>query len=398
MLPNDPKDPNKTSPPPPFGSSFDPHTNPQDPNNPYSSHYHQVQSELASHRLRDAHGRFIPEHPNQNPGLNLPPNPQIPPTTPNIPNPVLSGMGPNPSLPPNTPPIQVIRGGGGGNGNGEDDDNLAEFKLKNPFSKFFNWIKRLIKNEGIKITIKPLTAIAITVALTGGGGIIGGAIVYFFPHSSPILHRAVVYQGNLQKTDNGLFLTLPNSDLYTLRPKAKSSINFPSLTDGPVLVKGNLTVEKFVIDVEEIIPLNTPTPLTSPNIPNSPTSQTSQNLPDSQSTSDSPKLPELYSSITWETAQKKTLTFTSGKRRIEQEGVYLESSKINSYPYDFINYYISKLQDSGFKQTLNKIDPDGITTSFEKMGLYLTFGVKNVYSGSGDNKKIVGYRAYLEHN
>lgn len=26
------------------------------------------------------------------------------------------------------------------------------------------------------------------------------------------------------------------------------------------------------------------------------------------------------------------------------------------------------------------------------------FGLKDVYSGSGDNKKIVGYRAFIEHN
>lgn len=233
MLPNDSNNPNNTSSPPPFGSTFNPNVNPPDPNNPYSSHYHQVQSELASHRPRDVHGRFLSEHPSVS---------QTPPTIPNPPN-------SNPSFPsaPSTP--QVIHntsiGGSGGGDKGSDDEPLFEAKINNPFSKFFNWIRSLIKNEGIKITIKPLTAIAITMTLTGGGGVIGGAIVYFFPHNSPILHREVVYQGNLQKTDQAIFLTLPNSDLYTLRPKAKSSINFASLTNGPVLVKGNLTVDKF---------------------------------------------------------------------------------------------------------------------------------------------------------
>lgn len=144
-------------------------------------------------------------------------------------------------------------------------------------------------------------------------------------------------------------------------------------------------MEKFVIDVTEIIPL-------SPNTPNDAPNGASPNIPNQD------LLPQLYSGLTWETAQKKILTFTSGKRRIEHEGVYLESSKLTDFPYDFINYYINQLQDSGFKQTLNKIGPDGIITSFEKMGIFFTFGVKNVYSGSKDNKQITGYKAYLEHN
>lgn len=193
--------------------------------------------------------------PNQNSNNN---NPTPPPFGPNF-NPHS-----NPSVSSN-PPVQVIHEGGGGSDN-KDDDNLAEFKLKNPFSRFFNWIMRLIKNEGINIKIKPLTAIAMVVALTGGGGIVGGIVGYAFPHSSPILHRAVIYQGNLQKTPSGFILTLPNSDLYTLRPKINTSINFQSLTNGPALVKGNLTPENFVIEVSEIIPLGAatqPTPATN---------------------------------------------------------------------------------------------------------------------------------------
>lgn len=344
-----------------------------DPNNPVNLHYHQVQSELASHRHRDAHGHFVSEHPNPQPD----PAPQTSPT---------SQIPPNPSSPSN-PPTRVIHGGGGGD---SDDDNLAEFKLKNPFSRFFNFLTRFIKNQNVKISIPAFTMIGIVVAAGGGGGLVTGALIYFFPHNSPVFHREVVYQGSLQKTDKGFFLTLPNSDLYTLRPKAKSSINFQSLQDGPALVKGNLTVEKFVIDVTEVIPLGT---ISSSDTPIPQTSLTALDTPNS-----SAELPELYSSINWETTQTKVLTFTSGKRRIEQEGVYLESAKLDVFPYDFINYYITQLKGRGFKQTLNKIDPDGITTSFEKTGIFLTFGVKNVYSGSGDNKKITGYKAFIEHN
>lgn len=241
-LPTDPPDQNNpNSTPPPFGSNFNPHTNPVDPDNPYQppppipppqTSHPSIHSEVAKHRPRDAQGHFLPyEHPAEPQVIH---NSQTTPTsltslnTQTIPNP------PKPS----------------------DDEPLFEAKVNNPFSKFFNWIKRLIKNEGINIKIKPLTAIGITLAISGSSGLIGGIIGYAFPHSSPILHRAVIYQGNIQKTQTGFILTLPNSDLYTLRPKQSSSINFNYIQPGQTLVKGNLTKEDYVIEVSEIISLN----------------------------------------------------------------------------------------------------------------------------------------------
>lgn len=257
-LPNDPPNQNNNNPnsiPPPFGSNFNPHTNPPDPNNPYQPQPQpptpppqqslppqtpqpSIHSEVAKHRPRDAHGHFLPyEHPTK-------PNPDLD-----------SQTSSNPSIPtqPEVPTAQVIHNTPSNSSDSKDgDEPLFEAKVNNPFSKFFNWIKRLIKNEGINIKIKPLTAIAIAVALTGGGGIVG----YIFPHSSPILHRAVIYQGNIQKTQSGFILALPNSDLYTLRPKQNSSINFNYIQPGQALVKGNLTKEDYVIEVSEIISLN----------------------------------------------------------------------------------------------------------------------------------------------
>ncbi len=414
-LPKDlPNSGNNNPTPPPFGSHFDPHSNPIDPNNPYATQSPQNLSELpndnpqsnesnhpqyptsenlvhsavASHQKRDAHGRFIPEY-EQTPPYASPNLPNIS-TTPNLPNP------PNPAVPPtpSNPPIQVIHGGGGGSNNSDkDDDNLAEFKLKNPFSKFFNFLKSFIKNQNVKITIPAFTFIGLGIALAGGGGIIGGTLVYFFPHNSPVFHREVVYQGSLQKTEQGFYLTLPNSDLYTLRPKARSSINFQSLANGSVLVKGNLTVEKFVIDVTEIIPLGNPSKseslITSAST-NTPTSLTTPNQ--------DLDLPKLHPDIKWEITQKKVLLFTSGKRRIEQEGVYLESSELLTFPQAFLDYYTQNLKSSNFKQTLNSTDPDEVMITYAKDDLFLTFGVKNIYSGSGDNKKLTGYKAFIEHN
>ena len=98
------------------------------------------------------------------------------------------------------------------------------------------------------------------------------------------------------------------------------------------------------------------------------------------------------------TDQKKLLLFTSGKRRIEQEGVYLESAQVPDFPQDFIDYYTKELTNAGFKQTLNSSEPIGTTITFAKDDLFLTFGVKNVFQGTGENKKISGYKAFIEHN
>lgn len=276
------------------------------------------------------------------------------------------------------------------------DDSLVEVKVNNPFSKFFNWLKSLIKNEGISIKIKPLTAIGIALALTGGGGIIGGIIGYAFPHSSPLLHRSVIFQGSMQTSSNGLVLVLPNSDLYTLRPKPNSAVNLETITEGQVLVKGNLTPEKYVVEVSEIIPLNNsslinPASLDSLSSKTSASNSASNNLTQNQ-------LPKLFPNLSWETAQKRVLIFTSGKRKIEQEGIYLESTVIANYPQEFLNYYSQQLADAGFKQTFISSDPAGITVTYAKDDLFLTFGVRNIYSGAGNNKRLSGYQAFLEHN
>ncbi len=157
-----------------------------------------------------------------------------------------------------------------------------------------------------------------------------------------------------------------------------------------VTIKGNLTKEKSVIEVSEIISSD---PLvTAPSLPSNPS------IPDPVISPDPSGLPGLYSGLTWETSQKKLLIFTSGKRKIEQEGIYVESVQIAVFPQDFINYYIEGLKAAGFKETLNSISPEGITITYANNGLFLTFGIKNIYKGSGDNKQLVGYKAFIEHN
>ncbi len=188
--------------PPAFGTNFNVSADPLS----------EIHRQVAEHEARDSHGRFVSSHQNPNPVISnpvqpVPPPPNTPnyPNLPNTPTPAYQGQAPlNPSIPstPSNPPEpQVIHntntstGNGGGNSNNSDDDPLFEAKINNPFSKFFNWLKKLIKNEGINIKIKPLTAIAMVIALTGGGGLIGGVVGYAFPHSSPILHREVALSG-----------------------------------------------------------------------------------------------------------------------------------------------------------------------------------------------------------
>ena len=161
------------------------------------------------------------------------------------------------------------------------------------------------------------------------------------------------------------------------------------------MIKGNLTWIPYVIENAEIYPLNLTTDNSS-DTPNPAPDGAGPNL--SNPAPSGAGLPKLYSGLTWEITQSKTLLFTSGKRRIEQEGVYLESSQVTDYPQDFINYYTNQLTNLGFKQTFNSSDPNGTMITYAKDDLFLTFGVKNIFSGSGDNKKITGYRAYIEHN
>lgn len=278
------------------------------------------------------------------------------------------------------PPIQVTSG----------DDSLVEVKVKNPFFRFFDWLKKLIKNEGIKanFTIKPLTAMLITTTFASFFTGTGLAIAkFFFPNSSPILHREVVYQGNLQRTPSGFILTLPNSELYTLRPKSNTAVNFKSLSDGLALVKGNLTKEKFVIEASEITPLDSsPQIAPLPPIPSNPPAPSGAGLP------------EVFPGLDWQTTQKRTLIFTSGRRKIEQEGVYLESAQVTSFPQDFINYYLGEFKSKGFKETLNSVNPEGITITYAQNDLFLTFGTKNIYKGSENQKQLAGYKAFIEHN
>lgn len=403
-LPNDPPDQNNNNPtPPPFGPNFNPHSNPIDPNNPYASQpqppqtpppitpnipdqsdnpRHSTYSEVAQHKERDAHGRFIhSEHPV---------NPQ---TTPTPQNPS------NPSIPPNPssflPPIIEV------NQNTEPSDKkdppLFGFFLTNPVTYLKLFLKRLLKRQAVTLRIPVLAILIIIVGVGSYGAGLKTGIDYtlgkLFPNFSPILHRSISAQGTIQKSSKGYFLQANDKakSLWILKP-ASDNLNLSDFVDLRVQIKGNLTPTPNLIEVAEVISFDTkadtkPTP-----------TPTSQPTPTISNTSTNPNLPALYSNLTWETPKNKVLTFTSGTRKIEQEVIYIESSQVDTYPQDFISYYTQQLSNSGFKQTLNSSEPTTTSITYSKANLFLTFGVKNIYSGTGDSKKITGYRAFIEHN
>lgn len=285
------------------------------------------------------------------------------------------------------PPIQVTQGPPSG-GNRGDDDPLFEAKINNPFSKFFNWIKDFLKKQS-NITIK-IPIIGVIMGLSGLGIGMGtgynlgfnAAVSKLFPNSSPILHRAISLEGIIQKSASAQFYLKSEDNLWTLKPKPPiTSTILETSINKQVKVLGNLTKEANVVEVSEIIPFEISSEAQSPLNPNTDV-----------------KLPDLFPGLQWISTQKKVLVFTSGKRRMDVEGFHIESSQITSFPQEFINYYISELKNRGFKETLNSINPEGITVTYSKDDLFLTFGVKNVYQGKADKKQLAGYIAYLEHN
>ncbi|MDO8618312.1 MAG: hypothetical protein Q7R49_00020 [Candidatus Daviesbacteria bacterium] len=411
---NLPKDPsnqnnNNNNPPQPFGSGFNPHTNPVDPNNPYQSQppqqtpnppvpnlpntpnfpnvpenpdsiKHEHYSEAAQNKPRDEHGHFI--HTNPDPQTPIQPG-QTPPTTPT------SQTTPNPSfLPPiieinqNTKPTD------------KEDPPLFGFFLTNPVTYLRKFLSKLLKRQMITLRIPVLALIVVMVGIGGFGvGFKSGlnyAVGKLFPNFSPILHRSITAQGIIQKSTKGYYLQANDKDktLWTLIPKSQN-VNLADFQDQKVEVKGNMTPTPNLIEVSEVTSFESPSPkpLNSPNPPNAPNPAPSET-----------GLPNLYSNLTWEITQSKTLLFTSGKRRIEQGGIYLESALVPDLPQAFLDYYTQNLQNLGFKETLNSSEPAGITITYAKDELFLTFGVKNIYSGSGDTKKLIGYKAFIEHN
>ena len=171
-----------------------------------------------------------------------------------------------------------------------DDDSIVDIKVKNPFAKFFDWIKSFLRrNQNITIKI-PIIGVFIAISSFGAGVGSGynwgfnNAFSKFFPDSSPVFHRAISVDGLIQKsTSNKYYLRSADNYTWTLKP-ANSAVSIADYVGKEVTIKGNLTKEKSVIEVSEIIataPQGEALESAAPQIfLNSPNSQNPPDIPD----------------------------------------------------------------------------------------------------------------------
>lgn len=224
------------------------------PPNPSNNNVDPVQSWVAQHEQRDSSGRFAKTDHLTNPdsiGTNGQPSPNSPntPNHPNIPLPVSFTQN-NKYSEKNDPP-------------------LVSVSVTNPITYLKLFIKRLLRNEGITIKIKPLTAIFLIAALSASFGTGFNVAKMFFPTSSPILHRAITLQGTIQKSETGqYYLSLPDGSFWKLNLiNLTTQSSLSNLNSKQVLVKGNMTAENNVIEVKEVIAFDRPTPIIYNPIP-----------------------------------------------------------------------------------------------------------------------------------
>ena len=196
----------------------------------------EAHKQTAQHQPRDEHGRFINESNGENPNTNSPPN----------------------ASPSNLPsPIQITQNN---KYSEKNDPPLVALSVTNPVTYLKKWLGRLLKNEDIDIhiKIKPFTVIGFAIAFATVSGVSFSIGSMFFPNSSPILHRAITLQGTVQVSTTGqYYLSLPDSTLWTLKPN-NTTTNLTNLINKQVLVKGNMTKENNVVEVKEVITINTP--------------------------------------------------------------------------------------------------------------------------------------------
>lgn len=194
----------------------------------------EAHRQTAEHQQRDSHGRFVHE----GNGENLNPNPPPQPSSSNS---------------SSTPlPIQITQNN---KYSEKNDPPLVALSVTNPVTYLKKWLGKLLKNEGIDIhiKIKPLTVIGFALAFATVSGVSFSIGSMFFPNSSPILHRQVVYSGVIQKGEQGqYYLMKSDSSIWKLRPKG-NNINISSLVNKQAVVTGNLTSEQNLIEVSEVI-------------------------------------------------------------------------------------------------------------------------------------------------
>lgn len=225
----------------------------------------EAHRETAQHQHRDEHGRFVHEGNGENPSPNHPPYTSQP--TPNYSSP---------------PPITITQNN---KYSEKADPPMVAVQVTNPVTYLKKWITKLLKNQDIDIhlRIKPFATLWLIVAFATVSTTSFSIGRYFFPNSSPILHRSITLQGTVQKSETGgYYLILPDNTIWTLKPKT-SNINLKNIVNKQALVKGNMTAQANLVEVSEVFALqsNIPIPTTPPNsyYPPSPATNSGQVSP-----------------------------------------------------------------------------------------------------------------------
>ena len=128
---------------------------------------------------------------------------------------------------------------------------LVDLKITNPITYLKAWWKKVIGNEGIKLTlqIKPLTAIALTVVVSGIGFGLGritlpAPIVHYIPilqppaaTPTPSPWRETAFTGKLQVSGTRYYLLTTSAEAITL--EVPGSINLAKLVGKRIMAAGS---------------------------------------------------------------------------------------------------------------------------------------------------------------
>lgn len=164
---------------------------------------------------------------------------------------------------------------------------LFSFQISNPITYIKSWWKKIVGNEGIKLTlqIKPLTALFLMIAFSGIGFGFGRltvpeAIIRYLPiapsptpQPTPDPWKDTAFTGKVQASSGKYFLVTTSAEAITL--EIPDAINLKPLIGKRLLVVGryNKTAKYLVVsDVTdmEILPAS-PVPLPTLNPSPSPT-------------------------------------------------------------------------------------------------------------------------------
>jgi hypothetical protein len=164
---------------------------------------------------------------------------------------------------------------------------LINFQLTNPIVYIKAWWKKLIGNEGIKLTlqIKPVTAVILALIFCGAGFGVGritipDPLLPYLPIASPTPTpspnpwRETAFTGKLQFANNKYFLLTTSAEAITL--EAPTTINLAKLVGKRILIVGQynkVTKTMVVVDTTDLeilpttpvpLPTITPSPIPSP--------------------------------------------------------------------------------------------------------------------------------------